>query len=173
MSSKMMMMIFLLTLLHVQNINGHKEGEVASNVSSNSNSKRQLQIDAKQPWFEEILALRKGDIKRCGKRNDIPPANGEICAMKDKICFFGTQQCGALPHPVTKCECAGGSEVTNTPGKWSCTPETCPACPTEQPKTGDVCTIEGALCSYGQDSWYVCITYMLADSHPSFHCFPN
>jgi hypothetical protein len=153
-SSKFTMasMVLCLTLL-VQNIYGH-EVDAESDVSNN-NSQRQLQIDAKQPWFEEIVALRKGEIKRCGKRNDVPPTNGEICAMKEKVCFFGTQQCGVLPHPLTKCVCSGGNEVTNAPGIWSCVPEMCPTCPTDQPKTGDVCTNQGALCSYGEDSWCV------------------
>jgi hypothetical protein len=147
-------MILCLVLL-VQKIHGHG-GDVALDANT-SNSNRQLQLDAKQPWFDEIVALRKGEIKRYGKRNDVPPTNGEICAMKDKVCFFGTQQCGVLPHPLTRCQCSGGNEMTNSPGKWTCAPETCPACPTEQPKTGDVCTNEGALCSYGEDSWYVCV----------------
>lgn len=78
------------------------------------------------PWYDRIKAefdaVGKENVKRCFKREDVPPTVGDICAESQKTCFFGTQTCtNGLLHPVTKCVCPG---KPNT--QWGCAPEECP-----------------------------------------------
>lgn len=81
------------------------------------------------PWFNRIRgdfeASGQGPVRRCFKRDDVPPVPGVRCAENRKMCFFGTQTCpdGDL-NPVTQCMCPGRPD-----NEWSCAPFSCDCLP--------------------------------------------
>lgn len=129
-------------------------------------------------WYDRLEEEDdSGLLKRCFKRQGVPPQQGRRCARRPKLCYFGTQDCdGVGAHPETRCFCDGhaGSRT------WNCTIETCPvldstntgcpepgqpidhgnsdSCPDNSPISGgetDSCTSanDGVSCTYGQESW--------------------
>lgn len=78
-------------------------------------------------WWENIIEYNGDtDLFRCIKR-DVPPAEGDGCATRTKICYWGVQECPTIgPFPTTKCTCNG---TKNNPGGWGCEPEVCPTPP--------------------------------------------
>lgn len=52
-------------------------------------------------------------LKTCSKRQ-FPPLSGDMCGMKSKTCFWGTQPCASSSYPATFCRCSGGDAA------WAC-----------------------------------------------------
>lgn len=78
-------------------------------------------------WWDAVQNVNGSDnLKRCFKRQ-FPPTQGDACATRIKICYFGDQFCPAPingPFPTTKCTCNGSK---NAPGTWNCEAEVCPS----------------------------------------------
>lgn len=133
-------------------------------------------------WYPRMEAEDEtGLLHRCMRRTrkDSPPKDGDPCARRPKMCYFGTQDCdGVGAHPEIMCVCDGRDGTM----KWlceesvSCPParETgCPApcqegdprnsvfCPDEEPAFGENCPIElqgfdipsAPQCLYQLNSW--------------------
>lgn len=64
-------------------------------------------------------------MRRCFKRDDVPPVSGVSCAGNLNTCFVGTQTCpdGQL-NPVTECTCPGRPD-----NEWGCAPFSCDCLP--------------------------------------------
>jgi hypothetical protein len=130
--------------------------------ATDSIEEQNRELYPKAKWFDRINTPEKHDLKRCERRNDVSPTEGEPCSMRHKLCYFDTQHCGSnMEHPSTKCDCSGGDSSSQTFGTWSCVYENCPVvCPVEMSPDAS-CTQDGMTCHYGVDRWYVVTSYML------------
>lgn len=152
----------------------------ADDNSLPSSSRRALQAKAfpfgymEPPWFQRIEAEFTGiNLQRCMKRNPNgpkdTPVSGESCSASSKTCYFGTQDDCDPSHPAFKCFCDGASGSQT----WKCESLTCPSrcppdgvgfefyvepgCPASTPEQDQACVsdIEGLVCRYGREDWYV------------------
>lgn len=76
-------------------------------------------------WWDRVASSFEGThLKRCWKRRDMPPSEGQVCSRASKTCYFLARDCGPDGglSPGVRCLCSGepGEET------WHCSAIPCP-----------------------------------------------